>query len=273
MMNVHLLIIDPQNDFCDPSTGALYVAGADEDMNRLADMIDRLGDSISDIHVTLDSHHLNDIAHPNWWRDSAGNPPSPFTIITADDVEKQVWTTTVPSLYRRSLEYVKSLESNKRYPLCIWPPHCLIGTSGAAIWPRLMQSLNNWNANQFMQVDFVTKGSNVFTEHYSAIKADVPDPIDPTTQINTRLISALQSADLIAIAGEASSHCVANTVRDIADAFGDDSYVKKLVFITDASSPVGGFESFSDDFIKEMTGRGMQISTTADFLLRQTANV
>lgn len=272
-MNVHLLIIDPQNDFCDPSTGTLYVAGADGDMNRLADMIDRLGSSISDIHVTLDSHHYNDIAHPNWWRDSAGNPPVPLTIISAQDVESQVWSTTNPKLYRRSLEYVRSLEANNRYPLCIWPPHCLIGTPGAAVWPRLMTSLNKWAEDEFAQVDFVTKGSNVFTEHYSAVKADVPDPQDPTTQINTRLIDILQSADIIAIAGEASSHCVANTVRDIADAFGDDSYVRKLVFLSDTSSPVGGFESFSDSFITEMTARGMQISTTADFLVRQPVTV
>ena len=270
-MNVHLLIIDPQNDFCDPNTGALYVNGADQDTNRLADMIDRLGSSISDIHVTLDSHHFNDIAHPNWWRDSSGNPPGPFTIITAADVENQVWTTAVPGLYRRSLDYVKALEANNRYPLCIWPPHCLIGTPGSAVWPRLMKSLNDWAAGEFNTIDFVTKGSNVFTEHYSAVKADVPDPLDPTTQINTRLIDILQSADMIAIAGEASSHCVANTVRDIADAFGNDSYVKKLVFLSDASSPVTGFEQYSDSFINEMKARGMQISTTADFLVRQMA--
>jgi len=268
-MNIHLLIIDPQVDFCDPNKGSLYVQGADQDMNRLADMIDRLGSSIADIHVTLDSHHYNDIAHPNWWRDSAGNPPTPFTIITAKDVDDQVWTTTVPGLYKRSRDYVNALEANNRYPLCIWPPHCLIGTEGAAIFPRLMESLNNWAKNDFAQVDFVTKGSNVFPEHYSAIKADVPDPLDPTTQINTRLIDVLQTADIIAIAGEASSHCVANTVRDIADAFGDDSYVKKLVFLSDASSTVTGFESYSDAFIKEMTARGMQISNTADFLVRQ----
>lgn len=29
---VHLLIIDPQQDFCSP-TGVLFVQGADEDMN------------------------------------------------------------------------------------------------------------------------------------------------------------------------------------------------------------------------------------------------
>ncbi|MBS1722435.1 MAG: hypothetical protein JSS66_05450 [Armatimonadetes bacterium] len=269
-MNVHLLIIDPQNDFCDPQ-GALFVKGADADMQRLADMVDRLGDSIEDIHVTLDSHHLNDIAHPNWWKDASGNHPAPFTIITAADVDAQVWTTTVPGLYRRSLEYVQKLEQNKRYPLCIWPPHCLIGSVGAAVTPVLMDSLSRWAEKHFRTVDFVTKGSNVFTEHYSAVKADVPDANDPSTQINTRLIQTLKDADMVAIAGEASSHCVANTVTDIADAFGDDSFVSKLVFLQDASSPVTTFESYADKFVQEMTARGMQVSSTADFLTRALA--
>ena len=64
----------------------------------------------------------------------------------------------------------------------------------------------------------------------------------------------------------ALSHCVANTVRDIANEFGDDSYVKKLVLLTDASSSVTGFESMGDDFVREMVARGMQTSTTVDFL-------
>ena len=61
---VHLLIIDPQHDFCDKS-GALFVQGADEDMKvRLPKMITRLGAKLDDIHVTLDCHHLIDVAHP-----------------------------------------------------------------------------------------------------------------------------------------------------------------------------------------------------------------
>ena len=67
---VELLIIDPQVDFCDPKVGALYVPGAEHDMNRLAAMIRRLNNKIDDIHVTLDSHHLIHIAHPIFWKDS-----------------------------------------------------------------------------------------------------------------------------------------------------------------------------------------------------------
>lgn len=39
MQKIHLLIIDPQNDFCSPD-GSLYVHGAEQDMQRLADFID-----------------------------------------------------------------------------------------------------------------------------------------------------------------------------------------------------------------------------------------
>ena len=41
---IRLLIIDPQNDFCDgPSNGSLPVSGAYDDMTRLAGMIDGVG--------------------------------------------------------------------------------------------------------------------------------------------------------------------------------------------------------------------------------------
>lgn len=267
-MKVHLLIIDPQRDFCEPpdkGTGALFVPGAPEDMDRLADFINRNASKLDDIHVTLDSHHLVHIANPIWWRNSNGDHPTPFTIITATDVEQGKWMATQPGFQRHSLNYVKALEANGKYPLCVWPPHCLIGSEGYSLHQGLQKSLLAWE-EEFAVVDFVTKGSNIKTEHYSAVKADVPDPADPSTQVNTSLIQTLMDADLVAVAGEAGSHCLAYTVRDIADAFGDDSYIKKLVLLEDATSPVGGFEQLQTDFVKEMTARGMQISTTDKFL-------
>jgi nicotinamidase-related amidase len=115
-------------------------------------------------------------------------------------------------------------------------------------------------------VDYVTKGSNILTEHYSAVQADVPDAADASTQINTRLIQTLENADLVLIAGEARTHCLANTVRDIANNFGDNSFVSKLVLLADASSDIPGFETHAQTFMNEMVGRGMQVSTTTEFL-------
>ena len=264
-MKIHGLIIDPQEDFCNPDSGTLYVPGASADMARLAAMLRRIGPKMDDVHVTLDSHHFVDIAHPIWWKDSAGNHPDPFTIITVSDLDAGRWTTHQPGAYRRSREYVETLARNGKYPLCIWPYHCLIGSVGHAVVPDLFAALKEWEAG-FCSVDYVTKGSNMWTEHYSAVKADVPDPADPSTQINTGLIKTLREADLVFVAGEAGSHCLANTVRDIADNFGDDRYVQKLVLLTDATSPVPGFEGLQNDFIADMTARGMQTSTTTAFL-------
>lgn len=263
-IKVNLLIIDPQVDFCDPS-GALYVKNAEKDMLRVTKMIKRIHPKLNDIHVTLDTHHYVDIAHPIFWKDSSGNHPIPFTIIEESDITDGIWMTTLPSLQKKAKEYVIQLTANQRYPLCIWPPHCLIGSEGHKVVPELFNILIEWEKN-FNQVDYVTKGSNMYTEHYSAIKADVPDPGDPSTQINTALIKTLMETDIIAIMGEAGSHCLANTVKDIADEFGDDSYVKKMVLLEDGTSPVTGFEKMQEDFINEMIIRGMQISNTKDFL-------
>lgn len=271
MVKAHLLIIDPQEDFCNPN-GALYVKNAEHDMTRLAAMIRRLGQKIDDIHVTLDQHHLVDVAHPAFWKDSSGKHPNPSTMISHKDVIDGVWSPVIASATRRMMDYTKALEDSGRYPLCVWPPHCLIGSQGAIVVPEVMDALNEWAAGGPAIVDFVSKGSNIWTEHYSAAKAEVPDPNDPTTQLNTRLVSTLEEADLILVAGEAGSHCLANTVRDIADAFSDESIIAKMVLLEDATSPVVipgviDFTQAQEDFVKELTAKGMQLSKTTEILV------
>ncbi len=112
-------------------------------------------------------------------------------------------------------------------------------------------------------INYVTKGTNPGTEHYSAIQAEVPDAHDPDTQANRALLAQLDKADTILVAGEALSHCVASTVRDIADQLGADK-VGKLMLLTDCASPVGGFETLGEAFVTEMLGRGMRVATSAD---------
>ncbi len=264
MNAIHLLVIDPQNDFCDPN-GSLFVPGADEDMRRLAGLLERLQGRIADIHVTLDSHRKVDISHPIWWVDPSGAHPDSFATISADDVRKGQWRTTRPGLQDRSLAYLETLEANARYPHVIWPEHCLIGDAGHNIYPALAQAIHAWE-DRFAQAEYVTKGSNPWTEHFSAVKAEVPDPEDPSTQLNTQLVSTLEAADIILLAGEARSHCLANTVRDIAGSFSDPAFVQKLVLLTDASSDVAGFSGYGDAFLKDLTRLGMQTATTTDFL-------
>lgn len=264
----HLITIDPQNDFCIAAgpggeKGALVVAGADKDMERLGKFIVKNRTRIDQIHCTVDSHQLIHIAHPGFWVNSKGLNPNPFTLITEDDVKNGVWRSFNPAWQSRAVAYVETLKKNGRYVLCIWPPHCLIGTWGHSIVPSVAKALYEWEAD-FNRVEFVAKGSNLFTEHYSGVQADVIDDQDPSTALNTRLIDALNEADEILITGEALSHCVANTIRDIAGQFGADQ-VQKFTLLQDTCSNVTGFEKLGQDFVKEMVAKGMRVTNSTDW--------
>ena len=76
-----LLIIDPQNDFCDRQ-GTLFVPGASEDMQRLAGFVRAARRQLGEVVVTLDSHPSVAIERPTFWKRHDGKPVAPFTQIT-----------------------------------------------------------------------------------------------------------------------------------------------------------------------------------------------
>lgn len=262
-MSTCLLSIDPQVDFCEPK-GALSVPGADKDMNRLAMMVKKHGDDIDDIQITLDSHYHVHVAHSCWWQDSTGKHPDPFTLISVQDVEQGKWKPVNPDWKDWALQYVRTLEANKRYVLCIWPDHCIIGSVGQTIYPIFFDAVTGWEHKYKAIAPRTTKGSNPFTEHFSAVKADCPHPQDPGTRLNGRFIDTLKKYDNILISGEALSHCVNFTITDTANEFSEDQ-IKKFVLLEDSSSSVPGFEKQGEDFVNEMVAKGMRISKTTDF--------
>src|SRR5688572_10588714 len=85
-MNARLLIIDPQNDFCDIPGAALPVPGANADMRRLAGLMQQARGKLTDITVTLDSHASVGIERTTFWTAANGKPVAPFTQIVASDV-------------------------------------------------------------------------------------------------------------------------------------------------------------------------------------------
>lgn len=258
MKNIHLLLIDFQNDFCNPK-GSLYVTGGEKDCERISKLIDKIGDKLNDITLSQDSHFPIHIAHPTFWKDSKGNHPKPFTMITSDDVQNGKWTTTKISLYKWALEYLQTLKKNNRFTCTIWPEHCLIGSEGHCFFPDVLKSVNNWGRTYFAYPNVLTKGSNILTEHYGALEADVPDPNDFTTQLRVNIIQNLETADQLWFAGEASSHCVYNTVRQVVENFSDPSYAKKIKLFKDCMSPVPGFEHLQDELWEFCKQHGIEV--------------
>jgi len=271
---VCLLVIDPQVDFCSPD-GNLSVPGAKEDMERLATMIKKYGGDIDDIQVTMDSHYPVHIAHSRCWVDRKGKHPLPLflhdgnkypTPITLQMVLDGEYRAYNSKWQNRYVEYVTALEKNGRYQLMIWPEHCIIGHPGQLLDGTFYEDMYGWEDRYFAMAQRHTKGSNPFTEHYSAVKADVEDPEDPKTRLNTKLIDLMKTYDKIIPAGEALSHCLAFTLRDIFEEFGVDQ-VQKFTLMLDACSSVTGCEQMGEDFIKEFTAApyNMKTAKTTDF--------
>jgi nicotinamidase-related amidase len=226
-------------------------------------MIDRVGTQLNAIHVTMDTHHLFHIAHPIFWIDKNGKHPDPFTIIDTDSLKNGLWRAAVSQYQHYAEDYVSTLEKTGKYSLCIWPPHCIIGTHGHDIYKMLSDALIAWESDvPGRVVDYTYKGSNVRTEHYSAIRAEVSDAADPGSRTNFALIERLKGADNIAIAGEALSHCVANTVRDLITCIP----AEKMIVLTDVSSNVTGFERLGTEFMKEIESIGVRLMTSVEFL-------
>lgn len=257
-MSTALLLIDPQNDFCDPS-GALFVPGADEDCRRAASFIARNVSRIDSIHVTLDSHDYWNIAHPVFWKDAAGGSPPPFTVVSLDAFDGGAFFPRDPALADYARRYIERLEKKGRYRLVLWPPHCLIGTPGHCVRRDVLDAVHLWQDARLKPVDYVIKGKNPLTEHYSAIEAEVPVPGDDATHTNRALLDALEKADEIIAAGEALSHCVAFTLRDIARHVG----AQKITLLSDCSSSVAGFEKEGAAFVEEMRAKGMKTAESA----------
>ncbi|MBR2886632.1 MAG: isochorismatase family protein [Bacteroidales bacterium] len=253
-----LFVIDPQNDFCE-NTGSLYVPGATGDMTRLASFLRCNADKIDSIFITADDHQPNDISHPAFWVDSNGNNPAPFTSISVEDVNNKVWL-PVDGNVSRAVDYLTELKAAGKYAHTIWPVHCLSGTNGADICKTLVDAVLEWAAQTKGYYSIVRKGAYPYSEHFGAFKAEVVNPDFPETMFNYKLADALNKFDKIYIAGEAKSHCVANTILQLFDTMPD--LVAKLVILEDAMGCVAGFEHAADQIYETAKIRGAQFADT-----------
>mmetsp|Transcript_242 Transcript_242/g.376 ORF Transcript_242/g.376 Transcript_242/m.376 type:complete len:317 (+) Transcript_242:75-1025(+) len=252
---------------------------------------------INRIVATLDSHHKLHIAHPAFWVSGQDGVtrPSPFTIISNADVKSGKWkprenlslpigeslvdedvlertykTSTsncyeIGSIYDEDGNlnllkyceiYTKLLEEKGKFSLCIWPEHCIIGTVGHCVVPRIMDAMQDWSQESGGNIEWIQKGQNLLTEMYSALSSEVP--ITPSTSFQKNILENLMTSDRILIAGQALSHCVNYTVRDIVDHIPNDQR-HKILLLSDCASSVPSFETASEDILKFLKDSGVHI--------------
>lgn len=268
---MRLLIIDPQNDFMDLPDAALPVPGAQADMHRLAGLIDTLSDRIDAIVVTLDSHAGYAIERTTFWIDASGAPVAPFTAISAADASSGRFRPRDMDLADEVQSYLQALEAGGERTLVVWPVHCVLGNWGHNIEARLARSIAQWELVRARACDKVIKGLNPMTEQYSAFRAEVPRADDPRTRLNTALLERLgQGDDLLVVAGEASSHCVAASGQDMLAQWGA-ARLRNTVFLTDCMSPVPGFEASAQGFLQQLRHAGVSCQSAAELMAAASA--
>ena len=239
---VLLLSIDMQNDFME-GIGSLAVPGSKGDVERLTRWVYGNIDKISQIMCSLDTHSTAQVFHPCWWEDKNGNQPAPFTIITYDDVSQGKWS-PVYGQPARSLEYLKNLETTGKKQLCIWPYHCLAGSYGANLEGEFTKMLYFHSTARKSKPALIQKGSDPYSEMYGIIKAEY----DPSNFLNMPVLNAMERFDEIYLAGEAASHCLMESGRQILEHFaGRPDVTQRITILEDCTSPITGFEQATVD--------------------------
>lgn len=257
-----LLIIDPQNDFCDIAGAALPVPGAQADMERLAAW---LGDvALDGIAVTLDSHASVAVERTTFWQGREGQAPAPFTFVTASDVRSGTWLPRDARLVPQVTAMLDQLAAAGRSGLVVWPVHCVTGTWGHNIYAPLAAQLAQWEFKTQRAVRKVLKGEHPLTEHFGVFEADAPNPAVPSTQFNHALADELtQGVEVLLIAGEAGSHCVAASVDQLMRHLSTRPAPRpRLVLLSDCMSPVAGFEADQEAFVQRAVAWGAELMDT-----------
>ena len=185
-------------------------------------------------------------------------------MISSKDVEDGTWT---PRIYvKETLNYLKELETKGEYVHCIWNPHCIVGSEGAAIVNELMDSVKNWQVNYTKMYQIVQKGQFPLSEHFGALRANVPFKGQPSTEFNMALYQKLNSYRRVFLMGEAKSHCVGNTLKQLIEYCPD--LLPKLWIVEDCMSDVTGFENLAKPIFDKAISLGVNIcdSTNIKFL-------
>src|SRR3954452_6217105 len=255
---VALLLVDLQNTFCTPGF-ELVVPGAADDNRRLCEFLYRNLGSITQVVPTLDTHKAMQVFHAAWLVDAEGRHPSPYTVVSAEDVAKGVWWAAEPAEQQPLLDYVQALEAKGRYQLTIWPYHAMLGGIGHALVSAVEEAAFFHTIARGSQPSFQVKGDDPHTEHYSALGDEVGG------HRNTALVAELRQYDRILVAGQAKSHCVAWTIEDLLEDVAPD----KVVVLEDCTSPVlvPGAVDFTEQAnaaVAAFAGRGVKVVRSTD---------
>ncbi len=264
---IAVILVDYQHDFVDP-TGSLYVPGSHDDVARFLNWFYMNAHRITSVYASLDTHLPFQIFYSSWWKNpQTGEHPQPFTPITVEDVTNMTWVPVIQPNW--SLHYVHQLQQKAKKDLMIWPYHTMEGTLGHMLVSPVSEAIAWHSAARNTQPTYVVKGRTIRTEYYGIFGAEIPDPDDPESGLNVTLLDAVMKHDKVYVAGEAKSHCVLETERQLVGRFGNaPELLKRLHFLKDCTSsvrhPAIDFDALADAELAEMEQQGVQVVLSTD---------
>lgn len=219
--------IDVQQDFMD--NGALGVPGAHGDVERMTRFIYNNMDKISNIAVSIDTHTPHQIFHPCWWIDENGNNPAPNTPITLEGLDNGKYRPIIHPL--KSRQYVENLEASAKKTLMVWPYHCIQGTTGCALENQFANMVYFHSVAKKASTERMVKGYNPLSEMYGITKEEAGCTPENNVNINIDFLNKVEKYDKIIIAGEAASHCVLESIKQILEHYGNRKDVTEKIYI------------------------------------------
>jgi nicotinamidase-related amidase len=287
-VRICVMPIDAQNTFCLPDfelfVGGRSGRGAVEDNVRLCEFVYRNLGVITEIAPTMDTHTAMQIFHPVFLVNDQGQHPAPMTPVSLEDVEKGRWKVNPAiaqsvangnyvAMQTHLLHYCRKLSSAGKYLLMVWPYHAMLGGIGHCLVSSVEEALFFHNLARNSQTGFEIKGGNPLTENYSVLRPEVLDTAGgrPIAQKNARFIKKLLEFDVVVIAGQAKSHCVAWTIDDLLTEIMayDATLAKKVYLLEDCTSPVvvPGIIDFTDQAnaaFQRFADAGMHVVRSTD---------
>ena len=258
---VLFLAIDYQKDFMD--NGSLGVPGATGDIERATKFLYNNIEKITDIMCTVDTHYPIQIFHPAWFIDQEGNHPKPFTQITADDLDTGKYFPIFGDI-SKTRDYLYHLRDNDRKLLTIWTYHCLNATEGHCLEGEFAKMVYFWAMARKKRPIIVPKGTDPFSEMYGACKKEY----DPKGWVNTVVINTIEKYDTIILCGEAASHCLMETGKQIFEEYADRPEVtSRFILLEDCTSPITGCEQIAKDAFKMFQKQyGIKVKKSTDII-------
>jgi len=118
----------------------------------------------------------------------------------------------------------------------------MLGGIGYALVSSIDEAIFFHTVARYSQPDFQIKGNNPRTENYSVLGPEVLKDAEgrEIAKKNTRFIQKLFQFNIVIIAGQAKSHCVAWTIDDLLEdiLLRDKKIAKKVYLLEDCTSPV-----------------------------------